>query len=74
MYSMSRSSSPAVHTSSQFVRLLESMENAVELDGLDLDFFAQPIHLVLLENNTLLVDPFVHDDHVTDSQLVHASC
>jgi hypothetical protein len=73
MYRMSQSSSPAVLTSSQFVRLLESLENVVDLDGLDLDFFAEPLHLVPLESNTYLVDPFVHDNHVTDSQLVQAA-
>jgi hypothetical protein len=72
MYSMSQSSSPAVLTSSQFVRLLENLENVVELDGLDLDFFEEPLYLVPLENNSYLVDPFVHDNHVTDSQLVQA--
>jgi hypothetical protein len=73
MYRMSQSSSPAVLTSSQFVRLLESLENVVDVDGLDLDFFAEPLHLVPLEGNTYLVDPFVHDNHVTDSQLVQAA-
>jgi hypothetical protein len=52
---------------------LESLENVVDVDGLDLDFFAEPLHLVPLEGNTYLVDPFVHDNHVTDSQLVQAA-
>jgi hypothetical protein len=73
MYRMSQSSSPAVLTSSQFVRLLESLENVVDLDGLDLEFFAEPLRLVPLESNTHLVDHFEHDNHVTDSELVQAA-